>query len=114
MHEEHVTRLEFEKLYKQINGNGQSGIVQNLNMCISQLDAIRGAQEERAKIDKRRWATQTILISLLTLLVGILGLLLASDQKRQGVLHIPGIWRSTREKILARDMPQDAAIPVNP
>lgn len=50
-----VSRDEFDRLDKQVNGNGQPGLKQVLEFCVSQLDAIRGAQDARAKVDERRW-----------------------------------------------------------
>jgi hypothetical protein len=93
----HVTREEFNRLDKQVNGNGQPGLKQDLATCVSQLDAIRGAQDERAKIDSRRWTAMTLILSLLTFLLGLLTYLEGNRQAHSGWF----LWPEIPHKSLA-------------
>jgi hypothetical protein len=84
-----VSREEFDRLDHDVNGNGQAGLRQKLDLCVSQLDAIRGGQDARRDVDQRRWAVQTIIIAALTLAVGIMALLDAHHQVKTGELSWP-------------------------
>lgn len=84
-----MTREEFNNLYKQVNGNGQPGIRQDLQTCVSQLDAIRGAQDERARTDEKRFRGQTILLTVFGLILALLTVLETKRQFHTGELAWP-------------------------
>lgn len=75
-----VTRDEFNRLDKQVNGNGQPGIKQSLEKIQEDQAAIRGAQDERAKVDNRRWKAMSLILALLTLLIGLVTLMEGNKQ----------------------------------
>jgi hypothetical protein len=84
-----VSREEFTRLDHDVNGNGQAGLRQDVATCIAQLNAIRGAQDERARIDKQRWTVQTWIIAVLTLAVGIMALFNVNHAVKTGELSWP-------------------------
>jgi hypothetical protein len=84
-----VTREEFNRLYAQVNGDGQPGIKQILEAHGTQLSIILGAQQERAKVDAFRWRSMTLILGILTLLLGLLVYLEGNHQKNSGELQWP-------------------------
>ena len=52
--EQTISRTEFDRLDKQVNGNGQPGIKQELAAINSKLDKIEGVQEERERAQIER------------------------------------------------------------
>ena len=112
-----VSRDEFNRLDKQVNGNGQPGIRQKLDVCVSQLDAIRGAQDERARIDEKRFKGQTILLTVFGLILALLTFLEVKRQIHTGELTWPTpphkSLSAPTEKVYAleKSQPQDATIP---
>jgi hypothetical protein len=105
-----VTREEFNRLDHDVNGDGQPGLRQEVAQYGAQLSEIRGAQKERERIDKARWTVQTIIISALTLAVGILALLLGVHESRNGEL----VWPSAPHKSLAAPQKPEYAIEKTP
>ena len=110
MPEGHVTREEFDRLDKQINGNGQPGIRQDLQKIKEDQAAIRGAQDERAKIDSRRWKAMTFILSLLVFFLGLLTYLEGNRQKRDGWL----VWPTIPHKSLVEPQKPEYAVGKTP
>lgn len=94
MNGDFVSREEFDRLYKDVNGNGQAGVRQNVQQCLEELSAIRGAQDERTRIDSRRWTIQALILTALGLVIGLIGLLEANRQHHAGQLDFPQINHS--------------------
>jgi hypothetical protein len=80
--EEYVPRKEYEEFKKMVIGNGQPGMKQTLESVSDDVAAMRGAQDERAKIDKRRWTVQALILSALSVLLAGLTFLVATYQMR--------------------------------
>jgi hypothetical protein len=85
----YVTREEFEKLYKQINGNGQPGIIQSLSKVGGDVGEIKAVQIERQRVDARRWVVMMVILAAMTLVVSILALLQGLHAFHEGELNWP-------------------------
>ena len=90
-----VSRWEFERLDHQVNGNGQDGIRQNVESLLLTAARIEGAQEERAKIDEKRFKRQTLVLTVIGIIVAILAYLQANHQFHTGELHWPQVPHKT-------------------
>lgn len=89
MTEHAVTREEFNRLDKQVNGNGQPGLKQTVEAVDVKVTIILAKQEERQAIDSRRWVIMTVILAALTLILGLFGLLEANRQAKSGELRVP-------------------------
>jgi len=77
-----------------VNGNGQPGISQKVDTCVEELSAIRGAQDERSRIEDRRFRFQTIMIAALTLATSVFAILLTIHFSHTGELKFPSMQTS--------------------
>lgn len=76
------------RLDKEINGNGQPGIRQNVASINEQLAAIRGAQDARFKYTQ-------ILLAALTIAVALMALPSIAHAIKTGEISIPTIDQHT-------------------
>lgn len=79
-----VSREEFNRLWAQVNGNGQPGMKQAIEEMAGTMAEIRGAQVERAKIDERRFKLQTLVLSAFGIIMAILALVETIHHARAG------------------------------
>jgi hypothetical protein len=89
-----VSREEFNRLDRDVNGNGQPGLKQNVETALGDLAEIKGAQRERARIDANRWNWQTFILGVFGLILALLTYLEANRQFHTGELTWPQIFHS--------------------
>jgi hypothetical protein len=89
MSDSSVSREEFNRLYAQVNGNGQPGIKQAVDGVATDVAEIKAVQQERQRVDARRWVLMTVILGTLTLVVGVLTLMQANHALKTGELSWP-------------------------
>lgn len=84
-----VTRMEFDRLYAQVNGNGQPGMKQTVDAVATDVAEIKAVQAERQRVDSRRWVIMTVILSFLGVILAVLTAIQANHAVHSGELSWP-------------------------
>jgi hypothetical protein len=100
-----ITRVEFRavhqalqndilRLDRQMNGNGQPGIRQDIEVILMHQSQVKAVLEDRTAAENRHYTRITIMLAVLSLLLAAVGILVGVRMEKQGELRRPEIHSS--------------------